>query len=80
MITHGGESEMIYYRRLQCLGISEEYFYSLPYEYQKAIIMAGFDRIEKEKKKDDDKKRRALTQYELEENVKKKVLSIFKKK
>ena len=81
MIIHDGSMpEIIYYQRLRDLGMQEEYFLSLPYECQKAIIMAGFDTLEKEKREDNMQKKRALRKYEFEERVKEKVLTLIKRK
>ena len=80
MIIRGGMSEILYYQRLRDLGMPEEYFFSLPYECQKAIMMAGFDKLEKEKRKENAQKKRALRQYEFEERVKEKVLTLIKRK
>ena len=41
MITRGGMSEIMYYRKLREIGLSEDYFLNLPYECQRAILMAG---------------------------------------
>ena len=41
MIIHGGVSEMYTNERLRELGISEECFFSLPYEYQRALLNSG---------------------------------------
>ena len=77
MITNGGIPEIMYYKRLKYLSLSEEYFYSLPYELQKAIIMAGTDNT---KKTDEFRKKMALRQYNFEEKTKEKVLTLLKKK
>ena len=79
MITHGGPQEIWCHDRIRELGLTEEYFYSLPYEYQRALMMASFDTFDKEKKLNDLRKRMALKQYNFEEKVKEKVLTIFKK-
>ena len=42
-------SEIVYYKRLKYLGLSEEYFFALPYECQRAIMMAGLDSDKKRK-------------------------------
>ena len=80
MIIHGGVSEMYTNERLRELGISEECFFSLPYEYQRALLNSGLDTIEKEKQKENARKKMALAQYDLEEKVKEKVLVLFKRK
>ncbi len=80
MITHGGISELFDHKIMNTYGFTKEQFYSLPYEYQRALILGHLEMVDKQKEKDNSKKRRALKQYEFEENVKKKVLSIFKKK
>ena len=79
MITRGGMSEIIYYKKIRELGLSEELFCSLPYECQRAIMMAGTDSIRETQEKSELKKRIALTQYDFEEKVKEKILSLFKK-
>ena len=79
MIIHGGESEILNNNRLRDFGLTEESFFSLPYEYQKAIINAGFDRLDIIKQRDNAKKRRALKQYEFEEKAKEKVLVLLKR-
>ena len=81
MIIHGGMLEIEYYRKVRELVLSDEDFFSLPYECQQAILMAGdSSNYDMRLKRENDKKRRALKQYELEENVKEKVLSLLKKK
>ena len=81
MITRGGMSEITYYRQLRNLGLSEEYFFSLPYECQKAILMAGnTEREDRKKRIDNFQKKTALKQYEFEEKVKEKILALFKRK
>ena len=80
MITRGGMSDIAYYRKLREVGLSEEDFFSLPYECQKAIIMAGDnERSENKKKRENFQKRMALKQYDFEEKVKVKILKFFKK-
>ena len=80
MITRGGMSEIMYYKKLRDLGMSQEYFFSLPYECQKAILMAGDDSKFNEKKaRENMQKRMALKQYNFEEKVKEKVLTLLKK-
>ncbi len=81
MITRGGMSEITYYRQLRKLGLSEEYFFSLPYECQRAIMMAGDSlREENTVKKSNFRKEIALKQYELEEKIKEKILALFRRK
>ena len=80
MITRGGMSEIMYYRKLREIGLSEDYFLNLPYECQRAILMAGSDSLEEKKRKENLQKRRALKQYEFEEKVKEKVLTLIKRK
>ena len=77
MITHGGISEIVYYKNLKKLGLSEEYFFALPYECQRAILMAGLE--SNNKKKGELQKEIALKQYEFEEKAKEKVLRLIKK-
>ena len=78
MITQGGQ-EIFTSKIINTYGLSEEQFYSLPYEYQRALILGHLERVNK-KKKDNLRKLLALKQYIIEEDVKKKILSIFKKK
>ena len=80
MIGYDGMQEFLNCKKLKDFGISQECFFSLPYEYQKAIIMAGTEAIAKEKKRDEIRKKMALQQYNFEEKVKEKVLTLFKKK
>ena len=70
MITSGGPSEMWYHQKLKELGLSEEYFLSLPLECQKALIYGCFNRDKKSGKLDDFRKKIALKQYNFEEKVK----------
>lgn len=79
MIVHGSETEILNNNRLRDFGLSEEGFFSLPREYQIAILNAGFDRLEKIKQRENAKKRRALRQYEFEEKTKEKVLVLLKR-
>ena len=79
MISHGIMPEIEYYRRLKSIGISEEYFYSLPFELQKAIIMAGVS-DDCTKNKIEFRKKMALKQYDFEEKTKEKVLMLLKKR
>ena len=76
MIMHDGMSEILNYRKIREVGLTEEYFFDLPYEYQKAILMAGLET----QNKNDLQKRIALEQYNLEEKVKEKVLKLLKRK
>ena len=77
---HGGPSEIWYYRRMRELGLTEEYFSSLPYEYQKAILMAwDSEKYNRKKQRENFQKRIALKQYLFEEKVKEKVLTLLKK-
>ena len=78
MIVHGGVSEMYTNERLKELGLSEECFFSLPYEYQRALLNSGLDAVNKDK--ENARKKIALAQYDLEEKVKEKVLVLFKRK
>ena len=78
MITRGGMSEIMYYKEIRKLGINEDVFFSLPLEYQRAIIMAGFDSNNKEEKEKIQKKI-ALKRFLFEEKVKDKMLVLFKK-
>lgn len=81
MIIHDGTHEIFNYREIRNMGLSEEYFFSLPYECQKAILMAGMDAAYNRKEnRENSQKRRALKQYEFEEKIKEKVLTLFKKK
>ena len=81
MITHDGMSEILYYRKLKSMGLNAEYISDLPEEYQKAIVMAGIsDAYENRKKRENFQKRMALKQYDFEEKVKEKVLTLLKKK
>ena len=81
MITRGGMSDIVYYRKLRELGLSQEYFFSLPYECQKAILMAGDSaKFNEKNKRENFQKRIALKQYNFEEKVKEKVLTLLKKK
>ena len=81
MLTRGGMTEIVFYRRLHNLGISDEYFYSLPYECQQAILMAGnSNKYDNKKKRENFQKRMALRQYEFEENFKEKVKILLKRK
>lgn len=80
MITHGGMSEIMFYRRLKEVGLSKEKFFSLPYECQRAIIMAGnSENYDRKQKRIAFQKRMALKQYNFEEKVKEKVLKLLKK-
>ena len=79
MITHGGSSDIWYYRKRKEMDILEEYFYSLPKEYQEAMIRGEFTKIDRKKQIDNFRKRIALKQYDFEEKVKEKVLSLLKK-
>ena len=85
MINRGGMSDIVYYRQLRNLGLSEEYFFSLPYECQRAIIMAGYNEKEDRKQKINNiQKKVELNQYlfeeKVKEKVKEKVLTLLKKK
>lgn len=81
MITRGGMSDIIYYKKLRSMGLSEEYFFSLPFDIQNAILMAGNDdEYEASKKREDNRKRNALKQYEFEEKLKEKVKTFLKRK
>lgn len=77
MITNRGVPEEISYMMLRSLNLSKEYFYSLPYEIQKAIIMTCINNI---KTTDEYRKKMALKQYNFEEKTKGKVLTLLKKK
>ena len=77
MIVYGGVSDIFVRERLRCVNLSEEYFFSLPYEYQKAILNAGLERIAKEKQKENEKK--ILKQYEFERKTKEKVKVLLKR-
>ena len=79
MITRGGMSDIVYYKRIRELGMSEEYFFSLPLECQRAILMAGYSK-DNIAKKDNFQKKIVLRQSSFEEIVKEKVLSLFKKR
>lgn len=79
MIVYGGVSDIFVRERLRCVNLSEEYFFSLPYEYQKAILNAGLERIAKEKQKENGKKRMVLKQYEFETKTKEKVKVLLKR-
>ena len=78
MITYWGMSEVYCYDKLKYLGLSEEHFYALPYECQRAILMAGLD-IEEKKKREMFQKKIALKQYEFEDKTKEKILKLIKK-
>ena len=75
MITHGELYEVSNRDRIRSLGFTENSFYSLPYEFQKALISCGLER----KKLIELRKIIALRQYIFEENVKGKVLRLLKK-
>ena len=71
-------------------GMSPELFYELPYDIQQALILSTHEELmsreQKESKKgsysarfDNFLKKMALSQYEFEESVKVKVMSIFKR-
>ncbi len=71
-------------------GMSPELFYGLPYDIQQALIIASHEECLSKEKKESNKeshnskfdnflKKMALSQYEFEESVKVKVMSIFKK-
>ena len=75
MITHGELYEVSNRDRIRSLGFTENSFYSLPYEFQKALILCGLER----KKLIELRKIIALRQYIFEENVKGKVLRLLKK-
>ena len=86
MISRDDFSE-IDHNIFKTLGISEEDFLSLPEEYQLAFLyydwqLCNNHNIENERKlrRDNRQKRRALKQYEFEEKVKEKVLTLLKKK
>ena len=78
MRTQGEMSQIIYHEKLKSLGLSEEYFYNLPLELQRAIMMAGSD--DSKNNRDEFRKKVALKQYNLEEKVKEKVLTFIKKR
>ena len=78
MISHNKLSEILGENVIKSLGYSEEYFFSLPLECQKALIMSRFE-ANRIKQKEDVRKRMALKQYDWEEKVKEKVLSMIKK-
>ena len=61
------------------LGLSEEYFFSLPHDIQEALLTGGMGKPNKENKFDAFRKRMALKQYDLEENIKEKILTLLKK-
>ena len=78
MISHNKLSEILGENVIKSLGYSEEYFFSLPLECQKVLIMNRFE-ANRIKQKEDVRKRMALKQYDWEEKVKEKVLSMIKK-
>ncbi len=80
MISYMAFSEILEHDVAKDLGISENVFMSLPIEYQKALINGCFEREIKRNRLDNFKKRLALKQYNFEENLKDKVLSMIKKK
>ena len=81
MIIHGGISELYIRNTINALGINEDKFFSLPREYQQALIMGEIEREQAEKDKINNyRKKLALKRYEFEEKAKEKVLTLLKKK
>ena len=78
MITRGGMSGIVYYKEIRKFGLSEDVFYSLPLEYQKAIILAGLG-LNNEEQLEIIQKKKALKRFAFEEKFKDKVLVLFKK-
>ena len=69
------------------LGIRKEQFLSLPEEYQQKFLYYDWQicnnrniENDRRKKRENRQKRRALKQYEFEEKVKEKILSLIKKR
>ena len=61
---------MIERNTIKSLGLSEEYFFSLPLEMQEALLMGVIERKKENKN---------MVKYGLEENIKVKVLTLLKK-
>jgi len=74
-------SEYFEYNFVESLGYSEKQFLSLPYDFQKAIIDIRF---KKQKEVGENELKNVIekifvNRFDKEDNVKRKVLSIFKK-
>ena len=79
MISYNEISELFDQNVIKSLGFSKEQFASLPEYYRKALLKS-FIEINKEIIGQEElKKRTALKQYDREEEIRQKVLSIFKK-
>ena len=79
MISYNEISELFDQNVIKSLGFSKEQFTSLPEYYRKALLKS-FIEINKEIIGQDELKKRAvLKQYDREEEIRQKVLSIFKK-
>ncbi len=80
MITREQMYEILYHQKMREISLSDEYFYALPFEIQKAIIMSGYsEKYDRRQKIANFQKRMALEQYNFEEKVKDKVLKLLKR-
>ena len=73
MISHGGISEICDRITINSLGLSQEQFYSLPYEYQKALILGHIDMVYRKEEN------MSKTSESQNVAVKKKLLEFFKR-
>lgn len=79
MICHGSISDICDRQTINTFGLTEEQFYSLPFEYQRALILGHIDMVCKKDKKKEANQNLDSNNPSIDMMIKKKILSIFKK-